>query len=138
PTSYPVPTKVNATIRARRPDVEKALKVKKVALVDVRSKPEFVGEIIAPPGMTETRSEEHTSELQSRGHLVCRLLLEKKKDAGRERNGGHRQCRHDHTVWRCAAGPSRHTRRADQRLQRIHRAPDGARRGEQRRRHTTY
>src|SRR5690625_6175068 len=27
----------------------------------------------------EFRSEEHTSELQSRGHLVCRLLLEKKK-----------------------------------------------------------
>src|SRR5690625_6712542 len=27
----------------------------------------------------ESRSEEHTSELQSRGHLVCRLLLEKKK-----------------------------------------------------------
>src|SRR5690625_208305 len=27
----------------------------------------------------EGRSEEHTSELQSRGHLVCRLLLEKKK-----------------------------------------------------------
>src|SRR5439155_24368524 len=45
---------------------------------------------IAPaqlPGMKERRpvnerhdrSEEHTSELQSRGHLVCRLLLEKKK-----------------------------------------------------------
>src|SRR5690625_7435569 len=31
-------------------------------------------------GMTlSDRSEEHTSELQSRGHLVCRLLLEKKK-----------------------------------------------------------
>src|SRR5690625_6571392 len=27
----------------------------------------------------DCRSEEHTSELQSRGHLVCRLLLEKKK-----------------------------------------------------------
>src|SRR5439155_20748148 len=27
----------------------------------------------------QMRSEEHTSELQSRGHLVCRLLLEKKK-----------------------------------------------------------
>src|SRR5690625_6026766 len=27
---------------------------------------------------TKTRSEEHTSELQSRGHIVCRLLLEKK------------------------------------------------------------
>src|SRR5436305_11521473 len=32
----------------------------------------------APPG-NNLRSEEHTSELQSRPHLVCRLLLEKKK-----------------------------------------------------------
>src|SRR5690554_8151164 len=32
---------------------------------------------LAPPEVT--RSEEHTSELQSRPHLVCRLLLEKKK-----------------------------------------------------------
>src|SRR6266508_103224 len=31
------------------------------------------------PSLCPTRSEEHTSELQSRGHLVCRLLLEKKK-----------------------------------------------------------
>src|SRR2546422_5965442 len=32
------------------------------------------------PGVgLQTRSEEHTSELQSRLHLVCRLLLEKKK-----------------------------------------------------------
>ena len=30
-------------------------------------------------GFGGRRSEEHTSELQSRGHLVCRLLLEKKK-----------------------------------------------------------
>src|SRR5437870_8582499 len=30
-------------------------------------------------GLRCRRSEEHTSELQSRGHLVCRLLLEKKK-----------------------------------------------------------
>src|SRR5439155_14232286 len=30
-------------------------------------------------GRAGPRSEEHTSELQSRGHLVCRLLLEKKK-----------------------------------------------------------
>src|SRR5690625_4790601 len=29
--------------------------------------------------LAQVRSEEHTSELQSRGHLVCRLLLEKKK-----------------------------------------------------------
>src|SRR5699024_12126185 len=32
-----------------------------------------------PEGTTATRSEEHTSELQSRFDLVCRLLLEKKK-----------------------------------------------------------
>src|SRR5439155_26352789 len=31
-------------------------------------------------GRGDARSEEHTSELQSRGHLVCRLLLEKKKE----------------------------------------------------------
>src|SRR6266436_1763179 len=31
------------------------------------------------PSRTRSRSEEHTSELQSRLHLVCRLLLEKKK-----------------------------------------------------------
>src|SRR5215813_14328410 len=31
------------------------------------------------PPRSPTRSEEHTSELQSRPHLVCRLLLEKKK-----------------------------------------------------------
>src|SRR5439155_22274452 len=31
------------------------------------------------------RSEEHTSELQSRGHLVCRLLLEKKKQSRHRR-----------------------------------------------------
>src|SRR5699024_11468686 len=32
-----------------------------------------------PPGRVQARSEEHTSELQSRFDLVCRLLLEKKK-----------------------------------------------------------
>src|SRR5207253_5355410 len=36
------------------------------------------------------RSEEHTSELQSRGHLVCRLLLEKKKKKKHTTNA--RQC----------------------------------------------
>src|SRR2546429_6650708 len=34
---------------------------------------------VAGRGRTPKRSEEHTSELQSRLHLVCRLLLEKKK-----------------------------------------------------------
>src|SRR5690625_5432520 len=41
----------------------------------------------AKPGQLPARwrSEEHTSELQSRGHLVCRLLLEKKKANIRKR-----------------------------------------------------
>src|SRR2546422_8359057 len=36
-------------------------------------------EIVDPARQPRERSEEHTSELQSRLHLVCRLLLEKKK-----------------------------------------------------------
>src|SRR5438093_9117646 len=39
---------------------------------------------------SSTRSEEHTSELQSLTNLVCRLLLEKKKQAAHPRN---KQCR---------------------------------------------
>src|SRR2546425_5566899 len=35
--------------------------------------------LYAPVDASETRSEEHTSELQSLAYLVCRLLLEKKK-----------------------------------------------------------
>src|SRR3989449_6135511 len=35
-------------------------------------------------GCASNRSEEHTSELQSRLHLVCRLLLEKKKNRANE------------------------------------------------------
>src|SRR5690625_3479208 len=35
--------------------------------------------INSPKNPDDVRSEEHTSELQSRGHLVCRLLLDKKK-----------------------------------------------------------
>src|SRR3712207_8787367 len=34
---------------------------------------------VGAPGLKSWRSEEHTSELQSRQYLVCRLLLEKKK-----------------------------------------------------------
>src|SRR5258708_27172409 len=41
----------------------------------------FQRRIFGPLGMNDTfsRSEEHTSELQSPDHLVCRLLLEKKR-----------------------------------------------------------
>src|SRR5690625_6474033 len=40
---------------------------------------DYLTGILEEEGITVERSEEHTSELQSRGHLVCRLLLEKKE-----------------------------------------------------------
>src|SRR5699024_12053237 len=40
-----------------------------------------------PESAWSDRSEEHTSELQSRFELVCRLLLEKKHNVGEEDNG---------------------------------------------------
>src|SRR5690606_39450121 len=40
-----------------------------------------------------TRSEEHTSELQSRENLVCRLLLEKKKTSATTKTRTFAQCR---------------------------------------------
>src|SRR5690625_1161781 len=46
-----------------------------------RSKSVTVCETGMLPG-DDARSEEHTSELQSRGHLVCRLLLQKKNISG--------------------------------------------------------
>src|SRR5256884_4581344 len=62
--------------------------------------------LIGPNGAGKTtlfnmRSEEHTSELQSRLHLVCRLLLEKK--TRRRRPGSSRPCR--------SCGPRPSTRR---------------------------
>src|SRR5256884_8318895 len=43
------------------------------------SRREWKGFILSGSALKPGRSEEHTSELQSRLHLVCRLLLEKKK-----------------------------------------------------------
>src|SRR5438552_10860200 len=52
-----------------------------IALLDQRA-----AESAAPvQSLDEPRSEEHTSELQSPDHLVCRLLLEKKKESRRTR-----------------------------------------------------
>src|SRR5690625_6844108 len=42
-----------------------------------QAKLKALAKVKMPDGM-DSRSEEHTSELQSRGHLVCRLLLERK------------------------------------------------------------
>src|SRR5437870_6345927 len=62
--------------------------------------------IEAKPGAeTPTiRSEEHTSELQSRGHLVCRLLLEKKNRSLRRPDGRRQPPRAERTTSsRCRA-----------------------------------
>src|SRR5690625_6816651 len=58
------------TIDARLVDAYRAL------LNDSALDPALVALMLTLP----SRSEEHTSELQSRGHLVCRLLLEKKNE----------------------------------------------------------
>src|SRR5258708_23738105 len=42
------------------------------------------------------RSEERTSELQSPDHLVCRLLLEKKKKSKGTCSGTYQTCNHEH------------------------------------------
>src|SRR5690625_6373319 len=60
--ALPISPRGTATSEARN-----AMSTRHTLSVLVENKPDRV------------RSEEHTSELQSRGHLVCRLLLEKKK-----------------------------------------------------------
>src|SRR5207253_8871700 len=71
------------TLRANRYDLQQ-IKFRQRILVDVSRRDlstKILGEpaalplILAPVGLTGMRSEEHTSELQSRGQLVCRLLL---------------------------------------------------------------
>src|SRR2546422_5976751 len=59
--------------------------------VPLRVSPAFTDVVIHPTGI---RSEEHTSELQSRLHLVCRLLLEKKKKKEKQENSGRSKKRH--------------------------------------------
>src|SRR5262247_4853435 len=50
------------------------------------------GHALLRPGRRQGgRSEEHTSELQSLRHLVCRLLLEKKKTIRNTREKGHKK-----------------------------------------------
>src|SRR2546422_7173237 len=55
-------------------------------------------------GIRAKRSEEHTSELQSRLHLVCRLLLEKKK----KKQTGHANTA---TTWTSVVGTAQKRRR---------------------------
>src|SRR3712207_7403313 len=61
-----------------RPRIALAVRPRRVA-VGARTRVTFRARAFGGPVARATRSEEHTSELQSRQYLVCRLLLEKKK-----------------------------------------------------------
>src|SRR5258707_304426 len=50
------------------------------------------------PGPASIRSEEHTSELQSRQYLVCRLLLEKKKKNSERKSRNYSEAQRPHCI----------------------------------------
>src|SRR5690606_39446806 len=80
----------HATVSAPSNTLRNASAVKIITVS--RDQPAMSFRLIA----ARSRSEEHTSELQSRENLVCRLLLEKKKEqdaALRPRASRTRQCR---------------------------------------------
>src|SRR5439155_14782193 len=66
------PHRARATCEPRAPrERDEGCRITRSSKADPRVEP-------AVQEIRDQRSEEHTSELQSRGHLVCRLLLEKK------------------------------------------------------------
>src|SRR5437870_7359353 len=69
---------LGAAVRVERGDVKVLVPKLTGAVINLRGK--FGSTVLGTDNvmMAAVRSEEHTSELQSRGHLVCRLLLEKK------------------------------------------------------------
>src|SRR5689334_23776056 len=58
-------------------DQDVVVEVHRAIAIEVAIEP--AGQVIIEAAVRANRSEEHTSELQSQFHLVCRLLLEKKK-----------------------------------------------------------
>src|SRR5438876_4965138 len=71
----------------RRPDAQDASMARYGVLGDIHGNLEALRAVLAAPRGCRGRSEEHTSELQSPVQLVCRLLLEKKKQAAPSRDG---------------------------------------------------
>src|SRR5690554_519172 len=73
----------NETI-SKYPDHVWPLSIKAAVLTAERRADEALDAHMAVLNRAPHRSEEHTSELQSRPHLVCRLLLEKKKKTNKK------------------------------------------------------
>src|SRR5438309_7948860 len=71
-TLFPYTTLFRSQTKGKRPVLRRCGGEARLALCGGGPR----GDHLGPP----TRSEEHTSELQSQFHLVCRLLLEKKKE----------------------------------------------------------
>src|SRR5438105_10518133 len=81
--------------RSKGPDPKQSLRPVAAVVSQVLGRPVAFG-----PTQSCARSEEHTSELQSRVDLVCRLLLEKKKkikEAKDEINLDRVECTRDYT-----------------------------------------
>src|SRR2546422_8468711 len=74
------------------------------AEADARDRTHRLDERRACDQLPDSRSEEHTSELQSRLHLVCRLLLEKKKTKTAIRSSANQIARQSSTT--CDPRPS--------------------------------
>src|SRR5690625_5704171 len=86
-TTIPTGTTDGAT--TVRPMVSAATSSTPPESADIGSRYWWLAPMMSRAMCGPTRSEEHTSELQSRGHLVCRLLLEKKKTDGSQK---HQPC----------------------------------------------
>src|SRR2546421_859105 len=64
-----------------------------------RSTPVTIRSRMPSSACKKSRSEEHTSELQSRSDLVCRLLLEKKKQTANLHRTHPQRNRNNHAYW---------------------------------------
>src|SRR5690625_5673340 len=92
-TTSPCPEESSSTLMASAPISLEKLCAGDAEVADAPIKtglglPKLAQILRSRVSTTATRSEEHTSELQSRGQLVCRLLLEKKKHIGSRHGGG--------------------------------------------------
>src|SRR5438309_11991455 len=81
-TSHSFPTRRSSDLRIRdgEPDADRDHAQLGAHRTEQHAEPDPARRRV--PRATVARSEEHTSELQSQFHLVCRLLLEKKKRIG--------------------------------------------------------
>src|SRR5690625_6473778 len=77
---------------SRNPGVRSSVATKRSTSTTSIPTPMITGASLDGDGLGQVpRSEEHTSELQSRGHLVCRLLLEKKNREDQTGTGSETQ-----------------------------------------------